>query len=433
MTRRPGHRTTRGERLLADAIAAAGGPLDPNPSNAATVYAPAPFLRLRYEAAGTFAYQPLTDTLRRLDVFQTWLLQELDGVLSVADLTAKSRAAGFAGETEEIEVCLKYLCRMGFVHASHPRCSPSRTPVENPSISFASNVANAAPLFAFWEPTLRCNLYCKSCYNSSGPKAADGVDRAQVAAALVAAGVLRVTLLGGEPMMMPDFHPLITKLESAGICVEFVTNGWFLTERFLGPLLETRVAQFMVSVDGDVETNDRLRGRAGGFARALEGIRMYAAHGFAITGSLTLMSSNFHEMHRVVEKLVDAGVMRIKIRPLVPEGRGSDCFRSEGLDRDTYERCCEEIRALTNSLSGRVDLLLIVANNRVLREGEVYEHEVSAARTLSPSGLEQDTFYVRYDGKICRSSFERNVVLGDICTEPLPLVWQRNMAPAVKV
>ena len=76
MTRRPGHRTTRGERLLADAIAAAGGPLDPNPSNAATVYAPAPFLRLRYEAAGTFAYQPLTDTLRRLDVFQTWLLQE---------------------------------------------------------------------------------------------------------------------------------------------------------------------------------------------------------------------------------------------------------------------------------------------------------------------------------------------------------------------
>jgi MoaA/NifB/PqqE/SkfB family radical SAM enzyme len=422
-------RAWRADRLLAEATAAADAGAAPWPAGESTVYAAAPFLRLRYEQAGFFAYQPVTDTLRRLDRLPAWLMQEVDGMLSVADLAARSRVASVTTDATGVGDCLEGLRQAGFVHICRRRTAASRSRVEGPFAGPCTNGAAGVPLFAFWEPTLRCNLYCQSCYNSSGPKAPDGVDRMQIVAALAASGVLRVTLLGGEPMMMPDFYPVIAALESAGIGVEFVTNGWFLTERFLDPLLRTRVARLMVSIDGDLATNDRLRGRAGAFTRAIEGIRLYAEHGFAITGSLTLMSSNVQEMSAVIEQLVRAGVCRIKVRPLVPEGRGHDCFSREGLDRGAYESCCDTLQTISRSLPDTVELRLVVANDRILRDDAVGEDEVSSARDLGDSGLEWDTFYVRYDGKICRSSFERNVVLGDMRSDPLSAVWRR-MAPA---
>jgi hypothetical protein len=45
--------------------------------------------------------------------------------------------------------------------------------------------------------------------------------------------LLQVSIIGGEPMTMPDFYDLIAYFESHGVCVDFVTNGWFAIDQIV--------------------------------------------------------------------------------------------------------------------------------------------------------------------------------------------------------
>jgi sulfatase maturation enzyme AslB (radical SAM superfamily) len=124
-----------------------------------------------------------------------------------------------------------------------------------------------------------CNLSCQYCFQrtgnfrqrnrgvSSGEKKgkrryiSEGVVDAFVQYC-VSAGVKRMTIFGGEPLLCGDmFERVIRKFrsESPGTELGLTTNGTLLTERIMA-LLEAKQVSVLLSLDGPKARHDAMRG-----------------------------------------------------------------------------------------------------------------------------------------------------------------------------
>jgi MoaA/NifB/PqqE/SkfB family radical SAM enzyme len=128
----------------------------------------------------------------------------------------------------------------------------------------------------------RCNLACRHCFISCGPKAdqipimsADQVEQALEDGRTL--GMRQVYFTGGEPFLHPELRRIVrAALRLAPLAI--VTNGLLLDGAAVAMILEesqrTRYSlDLRVSLDGTTpEENDRVRGR-GTFERVLETLR----------------------------------------------------------------------------------------------------------------------------------------------------------------
>jgi AdoMet-dependent heme synthase len=179
-----------------------------------------------------------------------------------------------------------------------------------------------------------CNLACEHCFVSAGPAerrhglmSRDEV-RGHVADA-AALGVREFYFTGGEPFLHPELLPILADTLAVGPCT-VLTNGLLFTPARLAALRElregARVAfELRVSLDGaDAAAHDALRG-PGTFARALEGLRALAAHGFlpivAITHAVDEPPGEV--VTRAAAMLRAAGLERprVKLLPMLRLGR----------------------------------------------------------------------------------------------------------------
>lgn len=123
-----------------------------------------------------------------------------------------------------------------------------------------------------WDLTYACPLRCVHCYSESGRRAARMLDRdeaARVVEVVIAARPDRMSLSGGEPLLVPWWKDAATRFHEAGITVTMFTSGWLMDDRTAWDL-GASVSSLAVSVDGpDSSTHDRIRGRSGAFHRAM--------------------------------------------------------------------------------------------------------------------------------------------------------------------
>jgi MoaA/NifB/PqqE/SkfB family radical SAM enzyme len=135
-----------------------------------------------------------------------------------------------------------------------------------------------SPTRVVLDVTRRCNLRCDMCRTWEDPRRDElsGPEIADILRQLPRLTWLDVT--GGEPFLRKDAHELlltIVRTTPALTVLHFPTNGWF-TQRVVdacAALVEERPeVQLLVtvSIDGPGPVHDRIRGRAGSFARAME-------------------------------------------------------------------------------------------------------------------------------------------------------------------
>jgi MoaA/NifB/PqqE/SkfB family radical SAM enzyme len=132
--------------------------------------------------------------------------------------------------------------------------------------------------------TARCNLRCAMCMQPR--TGADGGDsptlrrggaeltpdqwRRVVDQAASARPVFYFT--GGEPLLYKGLDQILRHIQSRGLMAAIVTNGTTLSTH-AESLVAAGVQNVTVSLDGPEEVHDRIRGVAGTFRRAIEGIR----------------------------------------------------------------------------------------------------------------------------------------------------------------
>jgi len=130
-----------------------------------------------------------------------------------------------------------------------------------------------------------CNLRCKMCGQWGDTGTYFDHDRAKLAqglsgdvieslvSELTPRGLRYVDMEGGETFLHPEIMEVLRMLKSHGLFVKPVTNGTRL-ERFARDIVEAGVDAIHVSVDGDRDTHNRVRGFDWAYDKTLDGLRV---------------------------------------------------------------------------------------------------------------------------------------------------------------
>ncbi len=131
----------------------------------------------------------------------------------------------------------------------------------------------------FLELTLACNERCFHC-GSSCASAMDGELTCEewkrvIDEAYEDFGTSRVQLCvtGGEPLLRRDFFEIMGHARDRGFRWGMTSNATLITPEVARRLAEVGMSTISVSIDGLRDTHDRLRGLAGGYDRAMAGVR----------------------------------------------------------------------------------------------------------------------------------------------------------------
>lgn len=147
---------------------------------------------------------------------------------------------------------------------------------------------------AVWEITLACCFSCRYCGSNGGkarPNELTTEECLDVAGQLAGLGCRRVSLIGGEVFMRPDWKTIVGKLTSLGISTAIITNGFLFNEKILNDLGSLHVESVAVSLDSVRAVHDRYR-QVGSYDRAVNAINSLAAAGITVTVISTLNSEN---------------------------------------------------------------------------------------------------------------------------------------------
>lgn len=331
--------------------------------------------------------------------------------------------------------------------------------------------AGAGPVVV-WNSTPRCNLRCVHCYYGAeydgepgagrgagdgrlaspdgvaGPDGAiapDGLTTEQALAFVDSLAAFRVPVLlvsGGEPLVRRDLFDIITRAVSHGLRVTLSTNGTLITPEKAAALKKAGVSYVGVSLDGLEEVNDRFRGRAGAFRRALEGIRNCRAAGQRVGLRFTLSRHNFGELDRILDLVETEDIPRVCFYHLVYSGRGrglTDADLTHAETRQAMDLIIERARGFARR--GLRKEILTVDNHadavylylKLLKEDPARAGRVLELARLSGgnrSGIAIAA--VNHVGDVFPDQFTSTHRLGNVLEKPFPAIWGSEDVPLLR-
>lgn len=203
----------------------------------------------------------------------------------------------------------------------------------------------SAPLWVGWKITPRCNIPCKHCWAHLYGIEQETYKMLKVIDKLKDAGVIHITLTGGEPFIRKDFFEILEYIKARNIHIEIFSNGWFLNERLCEKLKSILDEEdyLQVSLDGaSKETHDmqRMKGSFNRVIRAMKNLHKYKIK-FRV---------NFTATHYNVEEIKEGyilsslyGANSFSVSPVYSSGRAESIAHL--LDLNKYiceiERCCD--------------------------------------------------------------------------------------------
>lgn len=202
-----------------------------------------------------------------------------------------------------------------------------------------------------WEITSRCNLLCPHCFTYPPVRPELPLTRmVEIVEEMASAGVRRVLLTGGEPLMSPHLDALCHALTDNSILIDVNTNATMANARRLRELASAGVKELTVSLDGG-SADDYERCRPGAkFDTVLGNIRTAIALGFSVDLTFVPTALNFHafqEVARLAEKLKASS---LTVAGLVAFQRARDNQALLALHPDQVEELCLKIDLMRNEL-----------------------------------------------------------------------------------
>jgi MoaA/NifB/PqqE/SkfB family radical SAM enzyme len=161
------------------------------------------------------------------------------------------------------------------------------------------------PLMVTLSLTDRCNFRCEYCKLPE-------LDRDEMSTAdwlraideLADAGMQRVSLMGGEPLVRKDIGVLIDRLKERGINTAMNTNGWMVPKRLDDV---KKLDLICVTLDGPPEVHDVQRHK-GSQVRALKAIELLRSMGKNVVTMTVMTARGIKTVDYVLEKARELGV-----------------------------------------------------------------------------------------------------------------------------
>ena len=291
-------------------------------------------------------------------------------------------------------------------------------------------------LLVVWNITRRCNLYCKHCYASSTIKPSPSELSTQEAKNLIDGlaelGVGVLLFSGGEPLLREDLLEIIEHAHARNIRCAISTNGTLITQKIAHSLKEAGIIYVGVSIDGDRETHNQLRGK-GCFEAALEGLRICQQVGIPVGVRFTINKLNYHSLDDVLSFVMKEKIPRFCMYHLVYTGRADkemDIDNKERrkvidyLIRTAREVSSEDVEILTvdNPCDG-VYLYKKIVNDSPHRKDELLK-ELMFGHGRCSAG--EKILSISPEGDVGACQFWRHQSLGNVRKEHIKEIWNNN-------
>lgn len=177
------------------------------------------------------------------------------------------------------------------------------------------------PISAFIEITSKCNLRCVHCYNNSGIcdndmdfnfiiDLLDDFERNDVVA---------LTLSGGEPLLYSNISKLLCYIkDNTSMRISLNTNGILLNDqRYIDLLLKNEVRTIQISLDGNREMHDFIRGK-GTYIQAIKAIKKSIAYGIEVRIGYTVNALNYNYIEETCGVSKEIGASSFAIYRYIP-------------------------------------------------------------------------------------------------------------------
>ncbi|HET7487025.1 MAG TPA: radical SAM protein [Acidimicrobiales bacterium] len=208
-----------------------------------------------------------------------------------------------------------------------------------------------------WELTSACNLKCDFCLvEIKGRHLATEV-ALHTAGELVAAGVGKVLLSGGEPLLHPGAEAVMRRLVDGDVLVKLLTNGTVVNESVFAFIRSTPAVEVSVSVPtADEQEADRVFGRPGSLARIAATLEALPKERCNVICAVSRL--NLHAVESVVDWVAAAGVPCLSLTDIFKDPDSPARFRDD----------CRDLRITTAEVR---DLLALVERKREQHAGRL--------------------------------------------------------------
>ncbi len=289
------------------------------------------------------------------------------------------------------------------------------------------------PSVVLWEVTYACPLRCPFCYSESGLRPSRALPLEQmlrVADRLLTIRPRVVHLSGGEPLVVKGLFEVAERLQRGGVQVVLTTSGFGLdaeAARGIGASCHS----VHVSIDGpDAVLHDRLRGREGSFAAALDGLglldrlsraRREAGQPRVRFGiDCVVLRSNFDALPRLVTDVAARfpELEFVIFNGVVPQGLASRAGYEEEL-LDEAQMAALDSGELERSLTllGGGRLAVFTRNN--------FDLQMHPETVRDGTAWTLDRMIVEPDGAVRAMEVYEGTV-GNVLDESLDLLWARS-------
>jgi len=240
--------------------------------------------------------------------------------------------------------------------------------------------------------TNRCNLRCRMCSIGQQDRGAAGLsDHLLVdgelgvgawAALLGRLGADRVHIVGVEPLLYARLDDLLAALRP-GRSLAVTTNGWLLAKWF--DALRRFVADTTVSLDGLAETHDAIRGAAGSFARAMEGLVRLREAGARVRVSFAITPDNVADMRPLHAMLEARGIPIVFNHFNYIHPASCDGYACTPVNLNVYDPAAVDVEALFAAVEVTAGAAFL-PNLRTREELEAYYRRPPTERVRTARG-----------------------------------------------
>ena len=278
------------------------------------------------------------------------------------------------------------------------------------------------PYLASFALTDECNANCQHCSfftslddPNKTPMTAEELKNAIRQAQDL--GVSVINIVGGEPLMFPQWREVFQSVDKRKSHLLMFTNGWFLAES-AADLKAVGMGGVYVSLDASTaEAHDRKRGKEGLFAKAMEGINAALKADLTVGISCCIDEKDYEsgELDRIIELGKRAGVHEVLVFDAIPVGKyaARDDLRGEG-----------GVVGTSNStwLDSLIDHVRPYNTDKSYPGVLIYSYSSSHLSRGCTSGVAQ--LYVSPYGEICPCDFY-HPKFGSLREEKMYLIWDR--------
>lgn len=166
--------------------------------------------------------------------------------------------------------------------------------------------------------TGRCPLTCVHCDCWSQYPKTDEMDRDELTYLfqdIYNTGCRAVNITGGEPFVRDDLDLILKRCRDTGFqAITLNTNGFLVTEDKIKTLKSYGIKNIGVSIDGDPQTHNKIRGHEKAYDRAVNTLELCRTHGIGTTVAMVLNRMNYDKIPHVLT-LAEAKGSSVVLQP----------------------------------------------------------------------------------------------------------------------